>query len=149
MEKKTMFVALGAMVAVAAAIEFLIVHYRNPICEFVSSSPHVFALRVALIVTGGVIVAASSIVGIKRGRRIPDRESDNVALRCFAVAMLLIPVPSWTLSFIGLDASFFSSAASSSLVMFGSVVAIRNKRWGWIIAYLLIFLFWGGLYPPQ
>ena len=151
MTKKPMFVSLGVMVAVAAVLEFLIVHYGHPICTFVLTGSNVFALRVAFIATGIAIVAASSIIGImvrlKHGKRAPDRESDHVALRCFAVAMLLVFVLCFTLYSVGLDAMLFQGAALLCLGTFGSVVAARNKRWGWIIAYLLIFLFFGSLFP--
>lgn len=94
MKKKTIFVSLGIMVAVAAVLEFLIVHYGHTICTFVLTGSNVFALRVAFIATGIVIVGSSSIIGItvrlKHGTHAPDRESDHVALRCFAVAMLSV-----------------------------------------------------------
>ena len=34
MKKKIIFAAFGVMVAVAAVLEFLIIHYHNPICTF-------------------------------------------------------------------------------------------------------------------
>ena len=150
-KNRIMFAAIGGMVAVAAVLEFLIVYFRRPIYDFVYFSPYVFWLQIALVATGCAIVAISVFVGIKaRSKHVErpfDKESDHIALWGFAIAMLLLVVLSFTLCCAGLDASLFEGVALLCLCLCGSVVAARNKRWGWIIAYLLIFLFAGSLFP--
>ena len=146
---KSMFILLVA--AFALALEFLIVHCRHPIYEFVSTSPHVLALRVALIAVGGAMVAAACIAGfiarIKHGKCVPGGEGDHLALRCFAAAMFLVMVLCWSLYDVGLDASSFQIAAIAFLAMSGSVVAVRTRRWRWIIVYFILFFFFGALLP--
>ena len=150
-KNRILFAAIGGMVAAAAVLEFLIVYFRRPICDFVYFSPYVSWLQIALVATGCAIVAISVFVGIKarlkHGKRPYDKESDHVALRGFAIAMLLLIVLSLTLLSEGLDASLFECAALLCLGVCGSVVAARNNRWGWIIVYLLIFLFAGSIFP--
>ena len=142
--------ALLDIVAVAAVLGFLIGFFARQIGTFVMASPNVLALRIALIAAGSMIVAVSSIIGIvarlKHGKRAPDGESDHVALRGFAVAMLSVMVLCLTSRGV-FDASEFECAALLCLCIFGSAVAARNRRWGWIAVYLLIFLFAGSILP--
>ncbi len=151
MKKKTMFAVIGGMVAAAAVLEFLIVYFRRPIHDFAYFSPYVFWLQIALVATGCAIVAISVFVGIKaRSKHVKrpfDKESDHVALWGFAIAMLLLIVLSLTLCSEGYDPSCLEGAALLCLGVYGSVVAARNNRWGWMIVYLLIFLFAGSLFP--
>ena len=150
-KNRIMFAAIGGMVAVAAVLEFLIVYFRRPIYDFVYFSPYVSWLQIALVATGCAIVAISLFAGIKarlkHGKRPFDKELDHVALRGFAIAMLLLIVLCLTLCCAGLDAGFFEGVALLCLGVYGSVVAVRNNRWGWIIVYLLIFLFAGLIFP--
>ena len=146
---KSMFILLVA--AFALALKFLIVHCSHPIYEFVSTSPHVLALRVALMSAGGAMVVAACIAGfiarVKHGKRVPGGEGDHLALRCFAAAMFLVMVLCWSLYDVGLDASSFQIAAIAFLAMSGSVVAVRTRRWRWIIVYFILFFFFGALLP--
>jgi hypothetical protein len=143
---------LVSSLVLAAAAEWLIIKYRNPIWEFMFYDSHVSVVRTALMVIGGVIVIAA--VAFAVSRRISHRKcdldivSDRAALRGFAVAMLLLFVFCWTLmcSVHG-DAMPFQAGAMSCLVVVGSVVAIRAKRKRWIIVYWLIWMFAGALCP--
>lgn len=138
--------------AFAAAVEWLIIKYRNPIREFMIYDSHVSVVRTALMVIGGVIVIAAAAFAVSR--RISHRKcdldivSDRAALRGFAVAMLLVFVFCWTLmGSVLCDAVPFQAGAMSCLAVVGSVVAIRAKRKRWIIVYWLIWMFASALWP--
>jgi hypothetical protein len=89
-----MFAAIGGMVAAAAVLEFLIVYFRRPIYDFVYFSHYVSWLQIVLVATGCAIVAISLFAGIKarlkHGKCPYDKESDHVALRGFAMPLILV-----------------------------------------------------------
>ncbi len=145
-------ILVSSLVLAAAAVEWSIIKYRNPIREFMFYDSHVSVVRTALMVIGGVIVIAA--VAFAVSRRISHRKcdldivSDRAALRGFAVAMLLVLVFCWTLMCSVLcDAMPFQAGAMSCLAVVGSVVAIRAKRKRWIIVYFLIWMLTGALAP--
>ena len=145
-------ILVSSLVLAAAAVEWSIIKYRNPIREFMFYDSHVSVVRTALMVIGGVIVIAA--VAFAVSRRISHRKcdldivSDRAALRGFAIAMLLVSVLSRTLmGVLGCDAMPLQAGAMSCLAVVGSVVAIRAKRKRWIIVYWLIWMFAGALCP--
>ena len=145
-------IILVSSLALAAGVEWLIIKYRDPIREFMFYDSQVSIARMALMVTGGLIVVAA--VAFAVSRRISHRKcdldivSDRAALRGFAVAMLLVLVFCWTLMCeLGCDAMPLQAGAMSCLAVVGSVFAIRAKRKRWIIVYWLIWMFAGALCP--
>ena len=145
-------ILVSSLALAAAAVEWSIIKYRNPIREFMFYDSHVSVVRTALMVIGGVIVIAA--VAFAVSRRISHRKcdldivSDRAALRGFAVAMLFVFVFCWTLmGTVGCDAMLFQAGAMSCLAVVGSVVAIRAKRKRWIIVYLLIWMLFVALAP--
>ena len=153
MNTRKLSAVLAGMVAVAAIIEGLIICCHEQIVNFILNSPHVFASRMIMLATGCLIVIISVICDVvlrlKHGRCAHDKESDHIALRGFALAMLLMMVFWMTLYVAGLDATDFEGGALVCLATFGSAVAVRNKRWGWIFVYLLIFLFACSIFPAK
>ena len=150
--KKMMMAVGGAAMVAAAAVEWSIIMYRDPIREFMFYNSQVSIVRTALMVIGGVIVIAAAAFAVSR--RISHRKcdldivSDRASLRGFAVAMLLVLVFCLTLMCeIGCDAMPLQAGAMSCLALFGSLVAIRVKRKRWIIVYWLIWMFAGALCP--
>ena len=136
----------------AAAVEWSIIMYRNPIWEFMFYDSHVSVVRTALAVIGGMIIVAAVAFAVSRwiSHRKCDLDilSDRAALRGFAVAMLLALVFCMTLmSIVECDAMPLQAGAMSCLALFGSLVAIRVKRKRWIIVYWLIWMFAGALCP--
>ena len=147
-----MGILVSSLVLAAAAVEWLIIKYRNPIREFMFYNSQVSIVRTALMVTGGLIVVVAAAFAVSR--RISHRKcdldivSDRAALRGFAVAMLFVFVFCWTLmGELGCDAMPLQAGAMSCLALFGSLVAIRAKRKRWIIVYWLIWMFAGALCP--
>ena len=145
-------ILVSSLALAAAAVEWLIINYRNPIREFMFYDSHVSVVRTALMVIGGVIVIAAAAVAISS--RISHRKcdldivSDRAALRGFAVAMLFVLVFCWTLmGTVGCDAMPLQAGAMSCLAVVGSVFAIRAKRKRWITVYWLIWMFAGALCP--
>lgn len=146
-------IILVSSLALAAAVEWSIIKYRNPIREFMFYDSHVLSVvRTALIVIGGMIIVVAAAFAVSR--RISHRKcdldivSDRAALRGFAVAMLLVLVFCWTLMCsVDGDAMPFQAGAMSCLAVVGSVVAIRAKRKRWIIVYFLIWMLAGALAP--
>lgn len=143
---------LVSFLALAAAVEWLIIKYRNPIQEFMLYNSHISVVRMALMVVGGMIIVAAAAFAVSR--RISHRKcdldivSDRAALRGFAIAMLLVLVFCWTLmGSVLCDAMPFQTGAMSCLAVVGSVVAIRAKRKRWIIVYWLIWMFASALWP--
>ena len=53
--KKTMMAVGFAMMFAAAAVEWSIIKFRNPIREFMFYDSHVSVVRTALMVTGGLL----------------------------------------------------------------------------------------------
>ena len=144
-------ILVSSLALAAAAVEWSIIKYRNPIRVFVFYDPHVSVVRTALMVIGGVIVVAAAAFAVSR--RISHRKceldivSDHAALGGFAAAMLFVLVFCWTLMCSGCDAMPFQAGAISCLALFGSVVAIRANRKRWIIVYLIIWMLTGALAP--
>ena len=145
-------ILVSSLALAAAAVEWSIIKYRNPIREFMFYDSHISVVRMALMVVGGMIIVAAAAFAVSR--RISHRKcdldivSDHAALRGFAVAMLLVLVFCWTLmcSVHG-DAMPFQAGAMSCLAVVGSVVAIRANRKRWIIVYLIIWMLAGTLAP--
>ena len=145
-------ILVSSLVLAAAAVEWSIIKYRNPIREFMFYDSQVSIVRTALMVVGGMIIVAAAAFAVSR--RISHRKcdldivSDRAALRGFAIAMLLVLVFCWTLmGELGCDAMPLQAGAMSCLALFGSLVAIRVKRKRWIIVYWLIWMFAGALCP--
>lgn len=129
--------------------EFAIVSLRN----FIAYSPKVPFVRMVFCVSGGVLLAGAFLYGLfvrLCGKRVPTVMSDFASLRFFLVLLIVVPVLCFVIA-ANTDCCFyrFQCSAAFSLFVFGSLIAIRTKRFRYILYYLSLFLLLGGIIPPQ
>jgi len=84
-----------------------------------------------------------------RGKCVPVLMPDLKALPFFLVASFLVPFACLELGVATYcDFRAFQCSASFTLFLSGSLVALRAKRYRYILYYLVSFLFMGSLFPP-
>lgn len=149
--KRMVIIAIVVEVVAAIIFVWLIETFQIPIFDFIWNSPCVLAVRMGLIIAGALLVTVSVALGVAMkcicSKHTYDRESDIASLYGFAIAMMLILYLYLFLFVVGCDAGRFKDSALLCLGMFGSIVAIRIKRWGWIVVYVLLFLIAGSIFP--
>ena len=128
--------------------EFVIVPLRN----FIAYSPRVPFVRMVFCVLGGVLLTSAFLYGLSArlcGKCVPVVMSDFASLRLFLMLLIAVPVLCFVLA-AKTDCCFhqFQCSVAFSLFVFGSLIAIRTKRFRYIVYYLFLFLSLGGIIPP-
>ena len=128
--------------------EFVIVLLRN----FIAYSPRVPFVRMVFCVLGGVLLTSAFHYGLSArlcGKCVPVVMSDFASLRFFLVLLIVVPVLCFVLAAKTYCCFYqFQCSVAFSLFVFGSLIAIRTKRFRYIVYYLFLFLSLGGIIPP-
>ena len=128
--------------------EFVIVPLRN----FIAYSPRVPFVRMVFCVLGGVLLTSAFLYGLSArlcGKCVPAVMSDFASLRFFLVLLIVVPVLCFVLAAKTYCCFYqFQCSVAFSLFVFGSLIAIRTKRFRYIVYYLFLFLSLGGIIPP-
>ena len=128
--------------------EFVIVPLRN----FIAYSPRVPFVRMVFCVLGGVLLTSAFLYGLSArlcGKCVPVVMSDFSSLRLFLMLLIAVPVLCFVLA-AKTNCCFhqFQCSAAFTLFVFGSLIAVRTKRFRYIIYYLVLFLSLGSIVPP-
>ena len=128
--------------------EFAIIWLRN----FIAYSPKVPFVRMVFCVSGVVLLASAFLYGLSArlcGKCVPVVMSDFSSLRLFLMLLIAVPVLCFVLA-AKTNCCFhqFQCSAAFTLFVFGSLIAVRTKRFRYIIYYLVLFLSLGSIVPP-
>ena len=126
--------------------------FAHGVSDFIAYSPRVPIVRKVSIGSGCVIVAIAFVYGaISRLRsvKVVVVMSDETALVFFLVMLIHVPFLCWSLASIThCDFWQFQSSACFLALVVGSLVAVRTKRYRYILYYAILFLLLGGIIPP-
>ena len=120
--------------------------------DFILYGSQVPLLRKILVGSGVsviVIAIACRLAAWRLNKRGIIVVSDAEALPNFLLAMISVPMLCFGFSAATrCDFLDFQAAASLTLFIEGSIVAVRVKKWRYVLYYAALFLLLGGLVPP-
>lgn len=127
--------------------------FGTVIGHFIAYSPIVPVVRKMLVAFGSLIVLSAIVIKLKmqkQKRLLRNCDSDVSALRYFTLLLIIVPFVCNVLA-IYTYCDFYFLQCSISLLFFvtGSLVAIRAKRYRYILFYFILFIALGGLVPPS
>ena len=114
-----------------------------------------FLVRIALSAGGALLAVYGLLIWVRSRMRhevLPREfavESDCRALRIFAAVIfgMEILLFCWSMSGSRYDLSPLFAAIIAWLVFAGSVIAVRSRRWGYVLLLLVEFFLAGALIP--
>lgn len=118
--------------------------------NFIAYSQFVPTFRLVCVIIGCALICCAIIIKILASNRSScNLVTDACALKCFLVALIIVPLSCFEMAVITFcDFWQFQCYASFVLFLSGSVIALRVKRYRYIIYYFILFLLFGGLIPP-
>ena len=118
--------------------------------KFIAYNQFVPMLRLLCVIIGCTFICFAIVIKVIASNRSScNLVTDACALKCFLVALTIVPLFCFEMAvFTVCDFWQFQCSASFVLFLSGSVVALRVKRYRYIIYYFILFLLFGGLIPP-
>ncbi len=145
-------IAAIAIIATFAASQFFSVPIQN-LCEFIAGTNSAHVVRKIVVLGGIVMIAISSLYALNaviRKRHVAVIASDADALTFFLYALPVLSLSCFSISAsTHCDFLMLQSATSLFLFLYGSIVAIRAKRYRYIVYYFLEFALLSGLAPAM
>ena len=150
---RTYFVSMFALLLFLCAIIPLSNGlFASSIENFIAYSPLVSFVRIMLVSCGCAIVLCSiayCLLSSVYGMRVLVLMPDRTALFYFFAMLIVLPLSCYELAAVThCDFWPFQSSASLFLFVYGSFVAVRARRYRYILYFLVLLLVLGWAVPP-
>ena len=139
------WLAVGIVTTTAVVVDRFLATVAKPVHEFLEDESNCMAVRVAIGVIGGMLIAAAIVVGLRarlKYRRQPvDVESDRFAIVLCLIAAPLVEFVSFDVALNGICTLpiLFMLASFMLLFVCSAIVAVRTGRKRWILLYGMYF----------